>query len=135
LNAAELFVQCLENEGVTRVFGVPGEENAALMMALDASSIDFILTRHEQGAAFMAEATVVSPESPECALEPPRTRSRQPRHWCRRGQHGPCSTHCNHRLGRNRTVAQRKPSGDGRCGHVQADNEVGFNNSQPAQRA
>lgn len=57
MNAAELFVQCLENEGVTRVFGVPGEENAALMMALDASSsIEFILTRHEQGAAFMAEA-------------------------------------------------------------------------------
>lgn len=56
MNAAELFVQCLENEGVTRVFGVPGEENAALMMALDASaSIEFILTRHEQGAAFMAE--------------------------------------------------------------------------------
>jgi acetolactate synthase I/II/III large subunit len=56
MNAAELFVQCLENEGVTRVFGVPGEENAALMMALDASkSIEFVLTRHEQGAAFMAE--------------------------------------------------------------------------------
>ena len=55
MNAAELFVQCLENEGVTRVFGVPGEENAELMMALDASSIEFVLTRHEQGAAFMAE--------------------------------------------------------------------------------
>ena len=48
-------MQCLENEGVTRVFGVPGEENAELMMALDASSIEFVLTRHEQGAAFMAE--------------------------------------------------------------------------------
>ena len=55
MNAAELFVQCLENEGVTRVFGVPGEENAALLMAIDASSIEFVLTRHEQGAAFMAE--------------------------------------------------------------------------------
>lgn len=56
MNAAELFAQCLENEGVTRIFGVPGEENAALMMAIDASSIEFVLTRHEQGAAFMAEA-------------------------------------------------------------------------------
>ena len=55
MNAAELFVDCLENEGVTRVFGVPGEENAALLLALDASPIEFILTRHEQGAAFMAE--------------------------------------------------------------------------------
>jgi acetolactate synthase-1/2/3 large subunit len=55
LNAAELFVLCLESEGATRVFGVPGEENAALMMELDASSIEFVLTRHEQGAAFMSE--------------------------------------------------------------------------------
>ena len=37
------------------MFGVPGEENAALMMALDTSSIEFVLTRHEQGAAFMEE--------------------------------------------------------------------------------
>ncbi len=55
MNAAELMVHCLENEGVTRIFGVPGEENAAFMMALDESSIRFVLTRHEQGAAFMAE--------------------------------------------------------------------------------
>lgn len=58
LNAAELFVHCLENEGVTRVFDVPSEENAALMMALDASSTLFVLPRYEQGAAFMAEVHV-----------------------------------------------------------------------------
>lgn len=57
MNAAELFVKCLEAEGVEYVFGLPGEENAHLMMALDKSeSIEFILTRHEQGAAFMADA-------------------------------------------------------------------------------
>ncbi len=56
MNAAELFVKCLEAEGVEYVFGLPGEENANLMMALDRSSIKFILTRHEQGAAFMAYA-------------------------------------------------------------------------------
>ena len=55
MNSAQLFVQCLETEGVTRIFGVPGEENAALMMALDDSDIEFVLTRHEQGAAFMAD--------------------------------------------------------------------------------
>jgi acetolactate synthase-1/2/3 large subunit len=55
MNAAGLLVLCLENEGVTRIFGVPGEENAALMMALEDSPIEFVLTRHEQGAAFMAE--------------------------------------------------------------------------------
>lgn len=53
--ASDLFVRCLEAEGVQRIFGVPGEENADLMLSLEASSIDFILTRHEQGAAFMAD--------------------------------------------------------------------------------
>jgi len=57
MNTAELLVKCLETEGVEYIFGVPGEENADFMMALEASdSIRFILTRHEQGAAFMAEA-------------------------------------------------------------------------------
>ena len=55
MNVAELFVRCLEAEGVERIFGVPGEENADLMMALEDSSIEFVLTRHEQAAAFMAD--------------------------------------------------------------------------------
>ena len=56
MNAAELFVRCLEAEGVEYIFGVPGEENAHFMMALEgSSSIRFMLTRHEQGAAFMAD--------------------------------------------------------------------------------
>ncbi len=54
-NVAQLFVKCLENEGVRYIFGVPGEENVQFMMALEESSIDFILCRHEQGAAFMAD--------------------------------------------------------------------------------
>jgi acetolactate synthase I/II/III large subunit len=52
---AELIVECLENEGVTHVFGIPGEENIRLIEALSKSSIEYVLTRHEQGAAFMAE--------------------------------------------------------------------------------
>lgn len=54
MNAAALLVRCLEEEGVRYVFGVPGEENLELIEALDASSIEFVVTRHEQGAAFMA---------------------------------------------------------------------------------
>ena len=54
-SAAELIVECLENEGVTHVFGIPGEENIRLIEALSKSSIDYVLTRHEQGASFMAE--------------------------------------------------------------------------------
>jgi acetolactate synthase I/II/III large subunit len=54
MKASDLFVKCLEAEGVRRIYGVPGEENADLMMSLQKSAIDFVLTRHEQGAAFMA---------------------------------------------------------------------------------
>ncbi len=55
MKAAKLFVKCLENEGVEYIFGIPGEENLDLMDALLDSSITFITTRHEQGAAFMAD--------------------------------------------------------------------------------
>ncbi|MCT7960766.1 acetolactate synthase large subunit [Laspinema sp. D1] len=55
LNTAELLVHCLENEGVQYIFGLPGEENLAVLKALSNSSIQFITTRHEQGAAFMAD--------------------------------------------------------------------------------
>lgn len=56
MKAAELFIRCLEEEGLEYIFGVPGEENAHFMMALETSkTIKFILTRHEQGAAFMAD--------------------------------------------------------------------------------
>ncbi|MHC5062562.1 MAG: acetolactate synthase large subunit [Planctomycetota bacterium] len=57
MDAAELFIKCLEAEGVEYIFGLPGEENAHFMMALEKSkTIKFILARHEQGAAFMADA-------------------------------------------------------------------------------
>ena len=56
MKASDLFVKCLEEEGIEYIFGVPGEENADFMMSLEQSDkIQFILTRHEQGAAFMAE--------------------------------------------------------------------------------
>jgi acetolactate synthase-1/2/3 large subunit len=56
VNAAELLVRCLENEGVRYVFGMPGEETLALNAALeDSKQIQFVLTRHEQAAAFMAD--------------------------------------------------------------------------------
>lgn len=54
MTVAELFVRCLENEGVSYVFGVPGEENEDLLFALADSAITFVPTRHEQGAAFIA---------------------------------------------------------------------------------
>jgi acetolactate synthase I/II/III large subunit len=56
MKASDLIVQCLENEGVRYVFGLPGEEILDILDSLLGSTITFIPTRHEQGAAFMADA-------------------------------------------------------------------------------
>ena len=56
MKASDLIVQCLENEGVRHVFGLPGEEIMDILDSLLDSPITFIPTRHEQGAAFMADA-------------------------------------------------------------------------------
>ena len=50
MKVAELFVRCLEAEGVEFIFGIPGEENLDVMEALRESSMRFIMTRHEQAA-------------------------------------------------------------------------------------
>jgi len=54
MRASDLFVACLEEEGVEYVFGVPGEENLDLLESLRTSQIHLVVTRHEQHAAFMA---------------------------------------------------------------------------------
>lgn len=56
MKASDLIVQCLENESVRYVFGVPGEEILDILDSLVDSRIRFVPTRHEQGAAFMADA-------------------------------------------------------------------------------
>lgn len=55
MKASDLFIRCLESEGVEYIFGLPGEETNDLMFSLLNSQIKFILVRHEQGAAFMAD--------------------------------------------------------------------------------
>jgi acetolactate synthase-1/2/3 large subunit len=55
MNASEIFVEALQREGVEYIFGVPGEENIDFLEAVRKSKINFILTRHEQGAGFMAD--------------------------------------------------------------------------------
>jgi acetolactate synthase-1/2/3 large subunit len=54
MKVSDLLVKCLEAEGVRYVFGVPGEENEDLLFSREQSSIQFVPTRHEQGAAFIA---------------------------------------------------------------------------------
>ena len=51
---SDLLVAALENEGVDRIFGIPGEENLDVVESLRSSRIELVLTRHEQAAAFMA---------------------------------------------------------------------------------
>lgn len=55
MKASELLVKCLENEGVEYIFGLPGEENIDVLDALIDSPIQFVTTKHEQGAAFIAD--------------------------------------------------------------------------------
>ncbi|RKZ94627.1 MAG: acetolactate synthase large subunit [Gammaproteobacteria bacterium] len=54
MKTTDLFIKALENEGVEYIFGIPGEENLDFLDSLQHSSIKLILTRHEQGAGFMA---------------------------------------------------------------------------------
>ena len=54
MKTTDLFVQALENEGVERIYGIPGEENLDFIDSLKSSSIELVLTRHEQAAGFMA---------------------------------------------------------------------------------
>jgi acetolactate synthase-1/2/3 large subunit len=51
---SDLLIAALENEGVDRLFGIPGEENLDVVESIRRSKIELILTRHEQAAAFMA---------------------------------------------------------------------------------
>ena len=53
--AADVFVECLEAEGVRHVFGIPGEETLDFNESLDRSSIRFVPVRHEQGGAYIAD--------------------------------------------------------------------------------
>lgn len=54
MKASDLFIRSLEQEGVEFIFGIPGEENLDFLESLRTSKIKLILTRHEQGAGFMA---------------------------------------------------------------------------------
>ena len=54
MKGSDLLILALENEGVEHIFGIPGEENLAIVEALHSSKINLVLTRHEQAAAFMA---------------------------------------------------------------------------------
>jgi thiamine pyrophosphate-dependent acetolactate synthase large subunit-like protein len=67
-DAAELLVRCLEREGVTVVFGLPGEENIRFTDALARSPIRYLLVRHEQAASFMAEIYGRLTDARGCAL-------------------------------------------------------------------
>ena len=124
MKAAELFVKCLENEGVEYIFGIPGEENIDVMDALLDSPIKFVTTHHEQGAAFMADVYGrLTGRAGVCmsTLGPGR---HQPDHRRGRRQHGPRAGRRHRRPGRDDAAAQGKPP-DPRPGEpVPADHQV-----------
>src|ERR1700759_3190198 len=67
---SDLLVAALENEGVDRIFGVPGEENLDVVESLRKSSIELIVTRHEQPAALLAATHGRLTGRPGVALTP-----------------------------------------------------------------
>ncbi|MDH7509315.1 MAG: acetolactate synthase large subunit [Methanomassiliicoccales archaeon] len=68
MRGSDLLVKCLENEGVTKIFGIPGEENLEVMDSLIDSGIEFILTKHEESASLMAEITALLTNEPGVCL-------------------------------------------------------------------
>jgi len=68
LRGSDLLVKCLEQEGVGRIFGIPGEENLDLMDSLIDSNVEFVLTKHEGSAAFMAEISARLTRKPGVCL-------------------------------------------------------------------
>jgi len=68
MKASDLVVKCLETEGLDRIFGIPGEENIGFMESLMSSDIEFMVTRHEQSAAFMAGVLARLTRRPQACL-------------------------------------------------------------------
>jgi acetolactate synthase I/II/III large subunit len=127
MKASDLFVRCLENEGVEYIFGIPGEENADTMLSLNDSPIDFVLCRHEQAAAFAADVYGrLTGKSGVClaTLGPGATNlvtGVADANMARAG----CD---HHRTGVHDAAAQGEPSEHGRDRHVPADLQMGAGN-------
>ncbi len=68
MKGSDLFTRALINEGVNHIFGLPGEENIDLLDSIAKTQIEFIVTRHEQGAAFMADAYARVKKTPGVCL-------------------------------------------------------------------
>ena len=109
LTGGELFARCLENEGVDYIFGVPGEENIDLLDALIGSPVQFVPTRHEQGAAFIADVYGRLTGRPGRLPVDARARRHQPRDRRGRRQHGSRAAGRDRRAGGDDTDAQGEP--------------------------
>jgi len=83
MKASDLFIKALEADGVEYVFGIPGEENLDFLDSLSRSSIQLILTRHEQAAGFMAATYGRLTGKAGVCLSTLGAGRNQPRHGCR----------------------------------------------------
>ena len=68
LNGGEVLIRCLEQQGVTHVFGIPGDVTVPIYEALQQSNLVHITTRHEQGAGFMADGYARASRQPGVAV-------------------------------------------------------------------
>ena len=107
--ASDLFVECLEVEGVEYVFGIPGEETLDLNESLANSSVDFVPVRHEQGGAYMADMYGRLTQRAGVCLGHARARRDEPRDRHRGRVPGPLAARRADRPGRPRAHAQGVP--------------------------
>ena len=125
MKASDLFVRCLEAEGVTHIFGVPGEENADVMISLNRQLHPVRALPARAGRRLRRRRLRAADRQGGGVSRHPRTGGHQPGHRRRRCQHGPIPGGVHHRPGQHPAPAQGEPPEHGLGGHVRAHHQVG----------
>ena len=133
MKASDLFVRCLEVEGIEYIFGVPGEENADFMMSLEDSPIAVRPHPARAGRGLHGRGLRSADRESGRLSRHARPRRHQPDHRRRRRQHGPRADAGAHGPGQLDAPPQGVAPGDGRGGHVQAGDQVGPGRAPPGQ--
>ena len=126
MKASDLFVRCLEAEGVTHIFGVPGgRERGRDESSLMDSSIRFVLLPPRAGRRLRRRRVRAADRQGRGVPRHPRSRGDQPRHRRRRRKHGPLAGGVHHRPGQHPAPAQGEPPEHGLGRHVRPDSPSG----------
>ena len=126
MKASDLFVRCLEAEGVTHIFGVPGERRERGRDDLaDGQSHPLRPLPPRAGRRLRRRRLRAAHREGGGVPRHPRSGGHQSRHRCRRRQHGPVAARVHHRAGQHPAPAQGEPPEHGLGRHVRADHQVG----------